>query len=1360
MSENERLGVQIDIVKGDEKYLEALESRLKAIAEKLNKAFTFDGLEKLSAAIQKVNADAAKQGVEKVTKNMTAFDTAAGKAEGTTKALNKALNDMSAFDKWARGLSRIGTETDKVTLATKALTDAQAKSNELVNKATRATGLQQISASALNQQINWNTQAGTQGIRYKEAPGGGFVRYSVDTDTTVNGLSKANSAAIRMDNSLKNLGKTSDFLTTSFRNMTTRLAEFYSIRAVLFAATNQVRTAISEQIKFNQALADTAAISNASTEGVKKFGFAAQMIARNSKMDLQEVMKLMNLLAQSGVAEKDVPLVSRVTSMFATGTGSSAENAVRVMTTALNVWNIEASKSSIVANTLTAGLNSAKLEVNELSTVFNYLAPMAKQAGYSIQETTAIIATMSQMGVKASTIGTGTGQLLTRLMAPTKGVKDLAKAYNLELDQLNPRLHKFSEIVKTLQTADGGRAIPVQDLLKGFGQIAGRSVSAAVTAGADYFKEMERNVSLGNASLVAYSKTIEGAGAKINMLRQTFVQLIGSVTSFNGVIGLGYEFLLSFIRGLIDSEGKVVAAGLAMTGLAAAIYSCRNAIIAFAASNPLTIWAAGIGIVLTGVIAAIGGLSTETAKMSKEHDKLAKDMGATQRAFQVISEMYGKASQAGELNNNITKEHREQLVKLVNTTPSLHGVIDTSVTKYGQLSGALKGVNDQMDRLSKNNLNAYNNAVDKLEKAKDKRGWGGLTRSYNDSERDINIVEAKRIQYIKERQASPDEKEKAIAQIREDANAQREALKDKFKSNADNRKLMDMALVKQASITNGVAINPEEDLENLVFSKYKEGPAYVMPPSNTKTTPTPGIGERRLGGMEKGVDIADSVRKYRNQVAKEVEQLTTKELENKIKMDLEKLKTISNPEDYESQSNSIQASYEVYKKRLVDEFTNDQWVTVANNIGASYKDGHFVFPDTDKGKMDKANYLAYGKDRDVIYGNLVKEAVTAKIKDAESLGNLKGMQIPGYHSKENGITSAGIEKQLSRELMTRQMTISLRKEEAKTAEEVRSLDMEAMHIEEEINSRKIAAYNKDIDTLNLRSLSRDLTADELQQYELIVEKIEAANDQQEALNNKMKTMADNSFWGNFQKGAFSAFKNQGTFQSNTQQLGTDTANTTLSGMNTLLDESISKLAKLEWSWKNFASSLGNTMKAIADELQKYIVKMLVVYAIEKMIGIATSSSYDGGSVPNGVMANQAGASAFNTGSVNWAGGGFANGGLIKGGIPGKDSVPILAMQDEYILNPSATRYYGTDYLNALNEKRIKKFAEGGTVGGSATRSGTASTQGNIVGNVQIVNLVDPASIPQTTDTQIINVINFDLARKGPTYKNIKLAMQN
>ncbi|WP_409473823.1 peptidoglycan DD-metalloendopeptidase family protein [Streptomyces sp. HC307] len=63
---------------------------------------------------------------------------------------------------------------------------------------------------------------------------------------------------------------------------------------------------------------------------------------------------------------------------------------------------------------------------------------------------------------------------------------------------------------------------------------------------------------------------------------------------------------------------------------------------------------------------------------------------------------------------------------------------------------------------------------------------------------------------------------------------------------------------------------------------------------------------------------------------------------------------------------------------------------------------------------------------------------------------------------------------------------------------------------------------------------------------------------------------------------------------------------------------------------------------------------------------------------------------------------FADGGRTRGGIPGKDSIPALLMEDEYVIRRDSARKIGFGVLEQMNRTGeipgVQKFADGGIVG--------------------------------------------------------------
>lgn len=90
---------------------------------------------------------------------------------------------------------------------------------------------------------------------------------------------------------------------------------------------------------------------------------------------------------------------------------------------------------------------------------------------------------------------------------------------------------------------------------------------------------------------------------------------------------------------------------------------------------------------------------------------------------------------------------------------------------------------------------------------------------------------------------------------------------------------------------------------------------------------------------------------------------------------------------------------------------------------------------------------------------------------------------------------------------------------------------------------------------------------------------------------------------------------------------------------------------------------------------------------------------------------------------------FARGGPLKGGQPGVDSIPILAMADEYMVNRKAARSVGRGALDYINQTgKLPGYEDGGWIGGAADWvTGAAKKVGGWAGDALDL-FTDPLSV--------------------------------
>lgn len=1205
------------------------------------------------------------------------------------RALAGYQNEQQAINQ--RGLRALaGHQNEQQAVNQRGLRAWTSYHNEQQNVNQR--GLRALSAylekeKELKQQAEWNRYASTQGIKY-QAVDGGFVRSSVQTQNlSEDAMRRIRSEADQMNTSFRRAAGGASFLNISLSKMAERLAEFYSIRTVLLAIGGQLRDAVSGALDFNQAIHDIAAISGESRDEMGKFGDSILNIATHSRYTAKEVAQLMELLAQAGVASKDLPSVSSAVGMFATASGSTPEQAADVYTTAANVFGISADKSTRVTNVLTAALNESKLTVQGLGTAFNYLAPQAAQLGLSLEDTAGIIATMSQAGVKASTIGTGVSQMLKEFAAPKARLTNMLDAYGIDPKDVNPKLHSFADIVDTLKS----KGVATEHLFQALESRVGRSVVAAVNLGGDAFRNMTDSVTGTSSAVVAYDKAMEGARARMNVMKQEVQRLVIGLGEIAGPVAGGVlSFMTDFIRGLQTTEGKAALAATALGVLTVAMRSLVIAGTTFNLTNPIMLAVTALG-ALAGAFAYLGNQTSETTQaVKKSVDEHVKHDETTQRVSKALRDAHDEKKKYG----SITDATRASLVKLKTEYPTLLGNLDLEKASITELTAVYRKLNQERVSDQKGKISEYNN----------------LNHVIETKENDAKFYEDKIKKEGEKGAANPFDAYFA-GKIRKEV-ADLKTQRDRLKATID--------YVNTAVDRNG----------DLQYHEYTKPLGEAKDPLDLK-----GGGK---GPKEKSeIDIQRILNESEERIAK----LNAEE--QKIK--LAGLKdTLKNDKDLLAYKLAAEKALNEEYAQKEKEAILDINQKLAGGVGAKYTpatltaQGKFEQgPNTPTGAVATASAQAQKE----LNERLVKLAAE-KQRELDKINNTKLPDGTFY-------TSLKDEKTADATLRTETQRVVMMKEQVWNADQLKQLTIDQVTAEINNKNAKESYIKKQIEQMEkARASAVDTDAWDTKNKETLEAKKEdlraivALRDEEARKLQQIQSMTALDY---AKKGAGNTWARLSNKDAMSEQLGGDLVSSTFDGITNSLNGMVNALEKGGNAWKAFKTGLGNMMKQIADILQQYIIKMMVVYAVQNLIGmsVGTTAAQAGNTqVPGSTIQGN----MYNGGSFPIA---RAEGGMIplNMGIPGKDSVPILSMPGEFVVRKESVDFYGAEYFEKLN---AKKFAAGGLVGG-----GSGGGPGGQEFQLVIINVADPTSIPKTSGNEILNVVSFDIERNGPVYKQLK-----
>jgi len=1105
-------------------------------------------------------------------------------------------------------------------------------------------------------------------------------------------------------------------------------ARFYSVRAILFAMTTQIRDSISSVLDLNQALHDTAAISGASVEEMQRLERVALNLAASSKFTAQGIMDVMKTLAQAGVNANQMPDVTKATVMFATGAGATPDQAVKLMTTSLNAFEIEAKDSMRVANALTAALNSSKLEAGGLGTAFNYIANEASAMGMSLEESLGIVSAISQKGIMSSTIGTGMSQLLSNLVAPKGRFSALLEKRGVNLDAINPAKNSFADVVKELEKAD----FTLQEIQSSLDKRVARALVTTLNVGSDGFRRMTEAVTGTNATLIANMKAMEGVRNQMNVVKQEFVIAVNDIGKIlSGPLAAAFGLLRTFVAGLNTDGGKFVLAlsaiSVAAMALIPMIVNLTKTIqalgLATAIFTKLNPWVAALTLGLGAASAAITLFGASQRRSKKELEDYTSQIGKTADKIKQAEDSMNSfvlsitATGVSKVTyNQLTVEQRKALDDLIKNHPEYLSGLNKEKDLLDQINEAQDKVIENKRIGARIGVNSYNFYGDLLKKA----------------ETNASNLESELAGAPKETRA----RNRYFNKLGEKYNDDPTTALKKMKEYIETVKQWQSLSASQAGTFGQV--DPMTGLMsfNDDFSSKKKG---KIEPGDAVTN----AAKERQKELEKAkeeaaknyLDYLKDVQKNKDKFLSEVEKLeySTQEREANARIKaLEDVLTDTTKTYEEKQSAFEEAKLEIRKK-----------------VEAKYSDDR---------KSIVEGFLSAGATDD-LFDDYTKalENLDKKIDaDISSEANPLGYKL----NKKSGLTSDYYEKQAERRFRTEAQALNLQKEQAKTAEEIRNLDIQILQAQIDSGDMKVKSYQNDLKVLGLSEESVrkkqeegvELSENE-RRYINIRDKMEEIVNLNSQLLKQQTELKDTSFGTNFKKGMYKANRGFGDAASMTEDLGYNITNTLETSTESAVNGMIDALGKGENAWRSFKDGIGNILKDIADVLQKYIVKMMVVYAVQQLIGMATASSGGGGSP----MTSSTSAGTFTLGANGLSPAQFADGGVVTGGIPGKDSVPILAMPKEFIVRASAVDKYGVDFMQELNAGRVKRFAAGGSVSGvSASASSGKSEQPWVL---NIYNIADIESVPRTTGPEIINTVSFSLSKRDVLYRQIKGIMQ-
>ncbi|ABL80092.1 MULTISPECIES: phage tail tape measure protein [unclassified Nocardioides] len=226
-------------------------------------------------------------------------------------------------------------------------------------------------------------------------------------------------------------------------------------------------------------------------------------------------------LTKSGLSARKALGAIRGTMILAKAGELEVADASELVANTLNTFSLKASKASKIANGLANAANISSANVTDLAESFKYAAPLAAKAGLPLDQVNAILAELSNSGIKASQAGTSLRGILLALQAPSTAGATALEDLGVRVYDARGRMRDFGDLLEDLRKglgrlSDEGRNSALKSI---FGRNAITGAQVLLKGGRQALDEYTAGVRRAGAAQALAESSSRGLAGTINQIK-------------------------------------------------------------------------------------------------------------------------------------------------------------------------------------------------------------------------------------------------------------------------------------------------------------------------------------------------------------------------------------------------------------------------------------------------------------------------------------------------------------------------------------------------------------------------------------------------------------------------------------------------------------------------------------------------------------------------------------------------------------------------------------------------------------------------------------------------------------------------
>ena len=486
---------------------------------------------------------------------------------------------------------------------------------------------------------------------------------------------------------------------------------------------------LSTFVDFEFQMKQVGVISGATEAELAMLTETAKNLGSTTAFTAGEVAELQNELAKLGFDPTEIDNMTASVLDLAFAFDEDLATTGQTIAVVLNSYKLEASEAARVTDILAASFASTSLDLTKFNVAFPKVGAISKQLGFSLEGTTAILGSLTNAGIEASTAGTSLRSIFLKLADSNSALSQRLGGSATSIETLLPALKELSE--------DG------TDVNEMLGLTDKRSVTAFATLVSGIpdvqklTKEFENSAGTAEKFANVMRDTLKGSLDEAKSAAGGFViELFEALAPALDLIVKGVGFLFTALSFLVENF-KSVAIGAAAYGvvllttafstgaMTTALIGEKIALLAVAAANYVAATATRvlnaamkanpIGLVVGGLATGVALLSNwgdaaeDTAEKQKKTNEVVKEAAVGLTKLEKIQDKYNK-KQIKELAN------LKLLSKEIQDTTLSNGERIIKLKEFNKITG--KNITNLKDekRLTNDLTNAMEGTIDAIKR--------------------------------------------------------------------------------------------------------------------------------------------------------------------------------------------------------------------------------------------------------------------------------------------------------------------------------------------------------------------------------------------------------------------------------------------------------------------------------------------------------------------------------------------------------------------------------------------------------------------------------------------------------------------